>query len=215
MNSIERAETVMRLLAETHAVDIRTVRRWARDGRIPGIYRLGDGRYRFRRLPKEKVDIIIKEWIDRNLRHIKAKFFPHLDDVIQLWLVRTGVTNDDIAAITHPNPDIRAINIKWMKARYPDKWQLLFCGTPVFPFKTYADGLRKPRAQLQLKAEILRLHGYPVTRENLAAILNISPNTLRERYKAKDLRAVCRPVPVRDEEPEKTRYAIDPKPKRQ
>ena len=205
MNSIQRAEKVMHLLAETHGVDIHTVRRWASAGKIPGIYRLGDGRYRFRRLPKEKVDAVIKESIDRNLRHIKAEFFPHLDDVIEMWLVRAGITNDDIAAITHPNPDVRAINIEWLKARYPLKWQLLFCGTPFFSFNAYADGLRKPHAQLQLKAEILRLHGYPVTRENLAAILGISVNTLRGRYKAKDLCAVCQPVPVRDEEPEETR----------
>jgi hypothetical protein len=183
----------VRLLAEIRGDSIRTARRLFESGQVPGAYQTKHGRWRIQKRPAHEVEAIIKWNCARLLHALKHRLFPRLDDVIELTLVLADVTNDDIAAVMNPNPIVRKHNIRALKKRAPKIWKLLCRPVDLSNFKELSQRVAEPHVQLLTKAKILRLHGYPVTRGNLAAIQNMPRSTFDRRYERERelIRRIC------------------------
>src|SRR4029077_2836385 len=132
--------------------------------------------------PAQDVETIIRLRNEMLLYKLKHLLFPKLEDVLELKLVLANVTNKDIALVRHPNPIVRKHNIRALKKRAHQKWELL-CRPFDLDYKKLSRLLDEPRVQLQTKARILDLNGYPVTVGNLAAIQNMPRSTFDRRYK--------------------------------
>lgn len=71
----------MRLVARN--VPLRTVRRWCAEGKIYGAYQTKGGHWRIRRLPPDKVEIVIKLQCAIILLHVQRMFPPWLNVVLE------------------------------------------------------------------------------------------------------------------------------------
>jgi hypothetical protein len=200
---------VFRFIAEQRGVDLRTVRRWCETGKIPNAYRTRHG-WRFRRLPPDEVEVVIRLQNAALLRQFKAQLFPRFDEEMELAYVEAGITNPYIAAVRHPDPVQRKRNIEMLRHSDPQKWHFLCCGREMDlqEYRRREKLLEDPNVKLAVKARILRTHGYDVTRENLSKMLCISTDTLRRNYDREVLRRLCRPVAVRSEELDKECWRI-------
>jgi hypothetical protein len=159
---------LLEFIAENKGRSLRTVRRWAADGKIPGVYRIRRGHFRFRRLPPNDVETVIKLQCATLLRELKVLLFPHFDEAMEYIYLREALKDPD-----------------------PTKWPRRFEFQPQ-PFKELGRFLAQPQPKLAVKAGILQLHGYEVTNKNLAKILCIAPSTLYDRFGQKVVQTVCR-----------------------
>jgi AraC-like DNA-binding protein len=193
---MSRLPGILNYIAEQQGVSERTIERRLASGKYRGLgfYQTKGGHWRFRKLPSDQVEQIIRAQTAVALRHIKAEFFPHFDEVMELTYVAAGITNDDVRSVTHSNLRIRKRNVEKLKRDEPEKWKLL-CHTQfeidMLKFKYLSKLVQEPRIRLGIKGQILRLHGYEVTPKNLAAILAVSVPTLYRRFGRDVVRQVC------------------------
>jgi hypothetical protein len=145
------------------------------------------------------------------LHAVKLRLLPQFDDAIELTYLHAGITNADIAEITHPDQEVRKRNVEALKNRDQRKWELLCNKHFEFHperFNVLRQFLAKPETKLGIKAEVLRLNGYKVTRQNLAAVLCISVSMLYDRFGREAVRKACSGRPAYPVAPDRLRFEL-------
>jgi hypothetical protein len=162
------------MIARHHGVSLRTVRRWCEQGKLPGAYRTRGGHWRLigpylkqlRRADKTATPEILR--INRASPKQRIRWLKELVDVMRASFVLNGGSPalrpgcDDLPIRERLHP--RAIEA----VEHP-----------------------RSRSHLMIHREELLIRGIKVTRRNLAASLEISPQTFRERYKEEDIISAC------------------------